>query len=360
MPAAATAASRGVPKLRVDDIKGFALKSSIALQGHHDTFVPQAHKKHRGDMPQQAPASGPLVLSDRSPEAVQERYVRLHGHNMMMDASKGRAFYRQKDAVSEFGEMFLTIPPPLRQIHQIRDRKDKSMPPGGYTYSRLGTPSNQVPEPYDCTVDAVRPRTVGWSPGNARALEPMPAEFEQLATVISMKTRPSTSSGAMGPRGSFSSATLNFTSLGPNDETGREGGLTRVMMQSKMKTLPASPTGTVGNSLMQASQSSLGADKSLRSRQESDHSRPSTTGSMRYDAIGAGKVWEASKRIDRRLRLQRREHQTRQRKIDAQLEKERRECIEDLEKFDLNMKGGRKRFEGWPTNQPVEEENDSD
>ena len=34
--------------------------------------------------------------------------------------------------------------------------------------------------------------------------------------------------------------------------------------------------------------------------------------------------------------------------------------IEDLEKFDLNMKGGRKRFEGWPTNQPVEEENDSD
>ena len=343
-----------VPRLKLDkaDIKGFALKSSIALYGHNDKFVGQAYPKHRANMPQPVAVAGPLILSDRNPEAVEERYQRLHKLNLLMDASDGRAFYRQKDHISEFGEMFMAIPGPLREIHQVRDRKDKSMPPSGYSYSRVKRAQNQAPEPYDCTIDAVRPRTVGWSSGNQRALEPMPAEFEQLATVVT-SIRPSTQSGALGRRESIGNTSrATFMSLGPNDETGREGGMTRAaMVRSRSDTGPGSP---LDNSLMQASQSSMSrlsaAEKSLKSRLGSAHSRADTSGAStkRYDALGVGKVWEASKRMKRKLRLQQQQQQTLQQRIDAEREKERNECIADLDKFDLNMNGGRKRFEGWP------------
>ena len=343
-----------VPKLKLDqaDVKGFALKSSIALYEHTDEFVRQAYPKHRGNMPQPVAVSGPVILSDRNPEAVKERYLRLKGHDMLMNVSRGKAFYRQKDDVSKFGEVFLMLPEPLRQIHQIRDRKDKSMPPSGYTYSRIQK-NNEVPEPYDCSIDVVRPRTVGWSPGNKRSLEPMPSEYEHLATVISTNIRPSTHNGSIAHNehvaNSISSS--NF-SLGPNDETGKEGGLTRVAIAKSRA--EAAFTSPVDSCLMHASQSSRSrlstAEKSLKSRLDSAHTRPGTIRSTtkRYDALGVGKVWEASQRLKRKLRLQRQKEHSWQQKLNMERVRECKECFADLEKFDRNMKGGRKRFEGWP------------
>ena len=152
-------------------------------------------------------------------------------------------------------------------------------------------------------------------------LEPMPAEFEQLATVISMKTGRPHRAGQWGP-GQLQ-RNVEFHEPGTERRNRKEGAAG--MMQSR-RVLPASPTGTVGNSLMQASHLAQSGAATISTRATTRARAPQARcdmmpseqgrcGGFQTDRSGAGFSGESIKRGSEKLM--------------RKSEKKRRECIED-------------------------------
>ena len=114
------------------------------------------------------------MLSDRAPDAHDERHARrgAHGEGLRDHA---KSFHMHKNEIGGFAEQAHGLRFMLKETHQIRDFDATQPPRSGYSVSRLSAgQADACPEPYDYEVDAIRPRTVGFSTGHIRSLEDPP------------------------------------------------------------------------------------------------------------------------------------------------------------------------------------------
>ena len=190
----------------------FTFQSSIVFKGHNETFAAQAYKKHRGDMLQvhegtrvphirenldtcglppnlcvaldfpslhhtpcvhsshpspttliirirlQIPATSKCaIISDRAPDAVDERLRRQHAHENLLKTNKA-SFHRKKNFMVEHAEQVQALRPLLADCHPVERTT---------TFQSI---IQQPPDPYHYDIGTIRPRTTGYSVGHTRTL----------------------------------------------------------------------------------------------------------------------------------------------------------------------------------------------
>jgi len=163
------------------------MKASVALTADYDgKFRPQAYTKHRGDMPAVIQAGPMAPMSDRSPDAVKERRDRLRFHRRVQATNK-TAFRRKNRDISSYAEemsqaacLIGNVHPVTRTVFSKRKQQEEMAEPMNLTLQHF---------------EPTRPRTTGYSPGNARSLSPPPMiPFSPIRS----RQRPATSCGSIG------------------------------------------------------------------------------------------------------------------------------------------------------------------
>lgn len=160
-------------------------------------FIPQAYRKHLGIEPQNPPTTGPAIMvSDRAPDSVVERRRRRELHKHIVSSGKKIPFNRKalQGSLSDYAEERMVLSKLTGDCHQPGDPKDigpprvklwlnprdndhvtyvKSDPRYGRgrlnrTFEDIDTSSSPLSP--NINYDQVRPRTVGYSPGNLRSI----------------------------------------------------------------------------------------------------------------------------------------------------------------------------------------------
>ncbi|CAM9647811.1 unnamed protein product, partial [Laminaria digitata] len=159
----------------------------LCLRGHTPSMVGPSSVREKPQKSVRGPRgvvnvptgafSKPGVLGGLSvsPWVVQEeaeRARRAESHAAAI--SKDPVVFRRKreeGGLLDYAEETHAVKRFLDKIHPL---KDKSCPPkSGFSYRKV-CHDTEPPDVYDTSLDSVRPRTVGYSPGHVRALSPTP------------------------------------------------------------------------------------------------------------------------------------------------------------------------------------------
>jgi hypothetical protein len=164
------------------------MQSSVVFSAVEPGAVAQAYPKHLGEEPKLLAVSGAVAMvTDRAPESVLERRRRRHLHRNLL-SGRDQPFSRRMlvDSLSEYAQERCTMTKIIGETHQPGDLADVGPPrvklhlhPDANPHiafvkadTRYGRrPGDScVVDPYDYSLDPVRPRTVGYSPGHVRTV----------------------------------------------------------------------------------------------------------------------------------------------------------------------------------------------
>ncbi|CAM9323994.1 unnamed protein product, partial [Discosporangium mesarthrocarpum] len=161
----------------------------LCLRGHTPAMVggsktrirpPRSVRGPRGSndvKPGAFPRPGILKGCCISPWVIEEeaeRAERAVSHKKALSKDPS-TFRRQKEegGLLDYGEQMHLVRNFLNKTHPVRDTLSLCPPKSGYSFRRVEHESN-VPDWYDTSLDGIRPRTVGYSPGHVRSLSPTP------------------------------------------------------------------------------------------------------------------------------------------------------------------------------------------
>lgn len=150
----------------------FTTDSTVALKVFDTTFERQMYTHRPGALLRMSDvvANAPVLVSDRSPDAVAERMRRMAAHRTAYETNP-LSFHRTKNDVTHHAEGTKAMSALLNDCHPSRPPRDLRPPTAGYTFSR---PKRyevlEGPDWVDHDIGVVRPRTTGYSPGHTRSL----------------------------------------------------------------------------------------------------------------------------------------------------------------------------------------------